>query len=346
MADEDGTIQTSVAQLLGDEVNRKSLRAFRDRFDLPEQPVFGGWTTCFRIETADGYDIVIDCGSGFRNCARDIVDKWGDRDERELFLLGSHSHYDHTEGFEQAAVCFDPRNRIHVLANRQYLRALDQNLGVFSKAVEVSLKGVATPLSYELMPARFDSCEIRNFRVSPPPDEDDPLVGRYHDLNEPIRIGATTIQPIEVFHPSPCLAYRFEHGGKVFVFCTDHELRHGADENDPRQVASLEAEARLREQCMDIDVLYRDGQFLEIEYEGHQGVGSTYGVSRLDWGHSTIEDVLEMAAACRVKQTYIGHHDPNRSWQELQWMDQILQRKSRQTGLEFHLAQAETVIDL
>ncbi|RZW12559.1 MAG: hypothetical protein EX260_12300, partial [Desulfobulbaceae bacterium] len=58
MAHEDGTIHTSVTQILGDEINRKSLRAFRNSFDLPELPVFGGWTTCFRIETADGYDIV------------------------------------------------------------------------------------------------------------------------------------------------------------------------------------------------------------------------------------------------------------------------------------------------
>jgi hypothetical protein len=159
-------------------------------------------------------------------------------------------------------------------------------------------------------------------------------------------VGETVIQPIEVFHPSPCLAYRFEHGGKVFVFCTDHELRRGDDPEDPRQQASMEAEQRLRDACRDIDVLYRDGQFLEIEYDGQMGVGLPFGVSRLDWGHSTIEDVLEMACDCRVKRTYIGHHDPNRNWAERRWIDQILERKSMQSGLHFELAQAETVIDL
>jgi phosphoribosyl 1,2-cyclic phosphodiesterase len=341
-----GVIGQSVEDILGGPVTRKSLRAFREQFDMAEPRVFGGWTTCFRVETADGHDIVLDCGSGFRNCAKDIVAKWGDRDDRELWILGSHSHYDHTEGFDQAAVCFDPRNRIHVMANRQYLRALDQNLGIFSHHVEVNLKGVATPLNYELMPAQFDSCEIRDMNADPPPDDTDPLVGRYHDINEPFAIGQTTIQPIEVFHPSPCLAYRFERAGKVFVFCTDHELRRGDDPEDPRQIASLDAERRLHEASQDIDLLYRDGQFLDIEYDGHMGVGSPYGVSRLDWGHSTIEDVLEMAAECGVKETHIGHHDPNRDWREKQWMDQILVRKSEQTGLKFELARAETVIDL
>ena len=316
------------------------------RTAVPEPRVYGGWTTCFRIETADGYDIVIDCGSGFRICATDVVTKWGDSADRELFILGSHSHYDHTEGFDQAAVCFDPRNRIHVLANRQYLQALDQNLGIFSHHIDVNLKGVATPLHYELMPAQFDSCEIRDFASDPPGGESDELAGRYHDLATPLWIGKTRVQPIDVFHPSPCLAYRFDHGDASFVFCTDHELRRGDDPDDPLQIASLDAEARLCAACQDVDVLYRDGQYLQIEYDGHQGIGSPMGVSRLDWGHSCIEDVLEMATRCNVKRTYVGHHDPNRDWSERNWIDDILRRKSEQTGLYFELARAETVLDL
>ena len=70
------------------------------------------------------------------------------------------------------------------------------------------------------------------------------------------------------------------------------------------------------------------------------------GVSRLDWGHSCIEDVLEMATRCNVKRTYVGHHDPNRDWSERNWIDDILRRKSEQTGLYFELARAETVLDL
>ena len=344
----DGRLSVSIEELLGGPVNAKTLAAYRDRFDIPEARVYGGWTTCFRIETADGYDIVLDCGSGFRICAQDVVKKWGNGGDRTLYIFGSHSHFDHTEGFDQAAVCFDPRNRIHVYGNRQYLRALDQNLGIFSHHVDCHLKGVQTPLNYELMPATFQSCEIRDFEHHSPtiPVSEDPLAGSYHNVAEPIRIGKTTIQPFEVFHPSPCLAYRFEHGGKVFVYCTDHELRRGDDPEHPLQVASQEAEARLRAQCQDADVLYRDGQYLHIEYDGHKGISAPKGVSRLDWGHSCIEDVVDMATDCRVKHTYIGHHDPNRDWRELNWIDETLKRKSKQIGLKFEMALAETVVDL
>ena len=53
-----------------------------------------------------------------------------------------------------------------------------------------------------------------------------------------------------------------------------------------------------------------------------------------------------MAQTCRVKRTFIGHHDPNRDWSERNWIDDALARLSDQTGLGFELAQAETIIDI
>jgi phosphoribosyl 1,2-cyclic phosphodiesterase len=342
----EGKINVSLEELLGGPANRKNLTAFRETLELSEQRVYGGWTTCFRIETSDGHDIVLDCGSGFRICAEDISRKWGEQEKRNLTILGSHAHFDHTEGFDQAAVCFDPRNHIHVMANNHFLKALDQNLGIFSHEMDMDLKGIQTPLNYELMPASFESTEIRDLTTNPPPTEKDAAIHQYHDVNETITIGKTKIQPFEVFHPDPCLGYRIEHNGKVFVYCTDHELRHGDSPEHPLQIASIEAEERLIAHSMGADVMYRDGQFLQIEYDGDKGVGAPMGVSRKDWGHSCIEDVMNMSEHCKVKQTYIGHHDPNRSWLERNWIDETLSRRSEQTGFDIEMAKAETVIDL
>ncbi len=341
----DGQINCTLEQILGGALSPQTLRAYRKRFDVEEARVYGGWTTCVRIETGDGHDIVLDLGSGFRNCARDLQNGWGDRDRRHLTILGTHSHYDHTEGFDQAAVCFDPRNTIRIYGNRQYLQAIDQNLGIFTHEVDANLLGVQTPLHYELMSATFESCELRDLSRHPPPGPGrDRLAQSYHHLADPIRIGATQITAIEVFHPAPCLAYRIEHGGKVFVFCTDHECRHGGDPDDPKQKASVEAEARLRQHAYGADVLYRDGQFFRAEYDGIQGIGESTGVPRIDWGHSCIEDVMDMAEACRIQTTYIGHHDPNRDWSERNWIAEGLKRRSEQTGLQFELAEAESII--
>ena len=75
---------------------------------------------------------------------------------------------------------------------------------------------------------------------NPVPEVPDPMVHSYHDINEPFILGETIIQPFEVFHPDPCLAYRIERQGKVFIFCTDHEYRRGEDPDHPLQLASLE----------------------------------------------------------------------------------------------------------
>jgi phosphoribosyl 1,2-cyclic phosphodiesterase len=343
----DGRIGCTIEDVLGGSVSRQTLRAYRERFDIEEPRVYGGWTTCLRLETGDDHDIIFDLGSGFRNCALDLQQKWTARAQRKLFIFGSHSHYDHTEGFDQAAVCFDPRNHLHVYGNRQYLRALDQNLGIFTHQVDASLLGMQTPLHYELMPARFESCEIRDVLRNPPLDDSkDRLAHAYHHVDEPLWIGAAQISAFEVFHPAPCLAYRIEYGGKVLVFCTDHELRHGGQPDDPRQRASLEAEERLKEHARGADVMYRDGQFFRAEYDGYQGIGVSAGVPRLDWGHSCIEDIVEMAESCQIKATYIGHHDPNRDWAERNWIDETLSRTSHQTGLRFELARAETILTL
>lgn len=283
----DGSLKHTLESIIGGPVNRKILSAYREKFDLSEQRSYGGWTSCFRVETSDGYDLVFDCGSGFRICAGDIASKWGDLSERHLYIFGTHAHYDHTEGFDQAAVCFDPRNNIHVYANNYFLRALDQNLGIFSHHVDINSMGIQTPLTYEKMPANFDAVEIRNLERFPPP-ENDPMVKEYHSILDPIVIGKTTIQPFEVFHPDPCLGYHIEHEDKVFVYCTDHELRRGDNPENSLQKASLAAEEHLIALATGADLLYRDGQYLRIEYDGHQGIGSPFGVSRMDWGHSCI----------------------------------------------------------
>jgi ribonuclease BN (tRNA processing enzyme) len=205
--------------------------------------------------------------------------------------------------------------------------------------------GMQTPVFYGIMPAKFQAIEIRA-EDGAAPASPDALSHRVHPLGTPIVLGKTTIDAFEVFHPAPCLAYRFEHGGKTFVFCTDHELRHGTDEQHPRQRQSLAAEARVREFCADVDLLYRDGQYLRVEYDGIKGISNSGAVPRLDWGHSCMEDVRQMANKCGVKRTLIGHNDPNREWAELNWIDETLGRAPGSARGTVELARAETVVNL
>lgn len=343
-ADANGRIAETLETIVGGPLTPRTLGHYAERFEVPEPRVYGGWTTCLRVETADGEDLVFDCGSGFRPCARDLQTKWGPRPERHLHLFGSHSHLDHTEGFDQAAVCFDPRNQLHIYGNHQFLRALDYNLGIFSRQVAPSAQGVQTPIFFGVMPARFHAYQVGDAAAAGPREEPS-LNATPLPLEAPVRVGATSVTPFEVFHPAPCLAYRIERAGRVLIFCTDHELRHG-DEADPAQTLSLEAEARLVRYATGADIMYRDGQYLRAEYDGLKGIGNSGPIPRIGWGHSTVEDIVEMAQACGIGRTLIGHHDPNRDWSERNWLDESLARRSAVTGTPVELARAETVVDL
>ncbi len=335
-------LDCTLEEYLGGEINRKTLLEYKKRFRIQPPRVYGGWTTCVHIETADGYDIVFDCGSGFRNCAQDLQSKWNNDKERHLYIFGSHSHYDHTEGFDQAAICFDPRNNIHIYGNHQFLYSLDSYLGIFSEFVKDDVIGVQTPINFSIMPASFNGTEICNLSEYSKKKKS----WGFHDVNQPIKLGETCITPIKAYHPAPCFAYKIEHGSKKFIYCTDHELRHGDDPDDPKQKESLAAEASIIEHAKDADAMYRDGQYLQSEYDGLSGIGSSTPVPRIDWGHSCIEDVEQMALQCRVKQTFIGHHDPNREWSERSWIDEALARGSRDRREKIELACAGTIIDL
>lgn len=343
----EGRLNCSLEDILGSPLGSRALTKYRDAFDLKIPLVYGGWTTCVHVRTDEDTDIVFDCGSGFRNCAKDLQFYWGDKKERKLFIFGSHSHRDHTEGFEQASVCFDPRNSITVYGNSQFLRALDDHLGIFSRAVHDSNRGIHSPLYYDLMPANFDA--VRIVRPTSTPEAENGLgwdCKRTCQVEEEIIIDDVRITPFEVYHPAPCFGYRVESKGKVFVFCSDHELRHGTDPESANQILSLAAEERVRRYSKGADVLYRDGQFLRIEYDGIQGIGNSGAIPRIDWGHSCIEDVTAMAEECDVKHTLIGHHDPNRDWAELNRLNESLMRNAQAQGRRIELACAETVIEI
>jgi ribonuclease BN (tRNA processing enzyme) len=344
--DKNNRLSASLNDLIGGTFDRKTITGYIKNLNIPKARIYGGWTTCVHVETSDGYDIVFDSGSGFRNCAMDMQRKWGDRKERNLYLFGSHSHLDHTEGFDQAAVCFDPRNSIHVYGNYQFLYSLDNYLGIFSQFVKDDIFGIQTPINYSIMPAQFRAVEIRDLNKPAVFQKGEVMRRGLHDISQPVTIGKTSITAFNVFHPAPCLAYKVEHGGKVFVFCTDHELRRGSDPDDPKQKESEERERQLVEHSQGADVLYRDAQYLVSDYEGLSGIGSSNPVPRLGWGHSCMEDVEEMALKCKVKNTYIGHHDPNREWSELNWMDEAIIRNYEGREEKICLARAGMAIDL
>lgn len=339
--------KASLEELIGGPVNEETVAKCFERIGRANPSVYGGETTCTEVETSDGYLIVIDGGSGIRHFARQRILDWADRTDRVLYILGTHDHLDHRNGLPFSDICFArPAFQLNLYGNYRFLSALDDRFAVFSKNVTEATHR-DDPLDYSMMAAEFHGTQIRDLKNPDPHERRVPNCAS-HDLNEPIVLGETVITPFPVYHAStPCLAYRFEHKDSTFLFCTDHELRHGDDPGHPEQKRSEAAEQLVRQMAQNVDVAYFDGQYLLEEYHGRKGTGRrTPGVPRMDWGHSCIEDVIERTYDCRIKQVYIGHHDPDREWLDRLTLDERLQADSKDTGCHIELAKDRQVVEL
>jgi phosphoribosyl 1,2-cyclic phosphodiesterase len=336
-----------VEDLLGGSLTSSHVDGYLDRLGLANLPVYGGDTTCISIETSDGQLILLDAGSGIRNCSKFFTTRWPATRPRQISLFGTHEHIDHRSGIPFCQFCYlNPPYTIDFYGSARFLRAVDEGYGVFSRRLNPAMH-MDDPIDYRVMAAKFQGHELRSPRVVDYRRTDTSTDWEVLNADLPIVVGKTTLNVFDVYHGSArCLAYKIQHGPATFVYCTDHEVRHGPDPADPRQQQSMEAEQRLIEHCYDADAAYFDGQYLRNEYDGKKGIGVTMPVSRLDWGHGCIEDVMARAVNCRIKRTFIGHHDPERTWGARLELDSWLQEKCRNSPYSIELAKAEGQVDL
>jgi len=338
----------TIEQLLGGPMTQGSMEAYQTRLGLPNLPIYGGETTCVEVETGDGNHIILDAGSGVRHCALRLAKRWTNRTDRNVHMFFSHEHLDHRSGLAFSRFCFaQPPFTLNIYGTGQMLTALDTIFGIFSKDINQTTH-FDDPLDYRLMSAKFNGIELR----APIHTGGDTMIRRarpwkVQDIDKTVHIGNTTVTAFPVYHGAcPCLGYKIQHGKSTFVFCTDHERRHGPDPEDPRQKASMEAEARLLEHCKNADVAYFDGQYYLAEYLGQKGIGSSPPTPRMDWGHSCIEDIFNRVHSANIKHIFIGHHDPDREWPEQVQMDRDLEAQSSGKPFKIELARGDSTIDL
>jgi phosphoribosyl 1,2-cyclic phosphodiesterase len=101
-----------------------------------------------------------------------------------------------------------------------------------------------------------------------------------------------SFQSIGLNHPAGATGFRIGRGAGDLVYMTDNEL------------GGPDARARFPEFVAFADgarILCHDAQYLTAEIEGRRG-----------WGHSTVDEACELAAAARVEHLVLFHHDPER----------------------------------
>ena len=120
----------------------------------------------------------------------------------------------------------------------------------------------------------------------------------YRDLREEtLDFGSVRIDTMLLKHPGYCLGYRLTCHGRSVCYITDNELYLPSD---PRY--DLPYVERLANFVRGADVLITDTTYRDHEYP-----------SKVDWGHSCVSQVAELAARAQVKRLHLFHHDPDQS---------------------------------
>ncbi len=254
---------------------------------------YGGNTSCVEVRTADGTLIVLDCGTGVHELGQAL--STGESPPMRGHLLISHTHWDHIQGLPFFAPLFVAGNIWDIYAP-----------GGLGKHLEQTLAG---QMEYAYFPVTLDQLGATI---------------RYHDLVEGLfDLGDVRVTTRYLNHPALTLGYRLESSRAVVVYATDHEPHarpplEGSHQPgmDPNVLPVHREDQRHIEFLREADLVIHDAQYTAAEYPQKTG-----------WGHSPMEDTVDVAMAARAKRLALFHHDPLRDDDALDRLVDLCRRR-------------------
>jgi len=245
---------------------------------------------------------VLDCGTG----ARELGDKLlanGNGPVSATILL-THTHWDHIQGFPFFAPLFMPKNRFQVYG---------------PDGTRLSLREVlAGQMEHHYFPVELDQLAAR---IS------------YKDLVEGTHhIASMKVRAQQMNHPSPTLGYRIEDGGASVCYLSDHEpFFEGVwrEDAEPGRLESIREEGDRRHAAymQDADILIHEAQYTPEEYP-----------AKRNWGHSTYDYVVQLAAAAHVRRLFLTHHDPSHTDAILRGIEKRARDLAKQIGSDLEVS--------
>ncbi|HEY8207852.1 MAG TPA: MBL fold metallo-hydrolase [Myxococcaceae bacterium] len=223
-------------------------------------------------------------------------------------MLIGHTHWDHIQGFPFFSPLFTQGNEWDVYAPL----GLGQHL---EKTLAGQMQHTYFPVSLQQLGATI----------------------RFHDLVEGnFQAGAFRVTSRYLNHPAMTLGYRLEVDGGTLVYATDHEP-HSPEHAGGGHIDRHQEDRRHAEFISGADVLIHDAQYTAEEYPAKMG-----------WGHSTVEYVVDVALAAKVRTLYLFHHDPSRTDDQLDALVEACRQRVARSGqpLEVHAAAEGTSFEV
>jgi len=268
---------------------------------------YGGNTPCMEVE-ASGQTVIIDAGTGIRALGRAIVD----RGQQDIEILLSHTHWDHIQGFPH----FDPLYRDHTRITIHSLKHEQRSL------MEIFREQQRSPF----FPVSLDEVKAEVQFVE-------------HEDGETFAVGDISITSRRLNHPGVAGGYRLEHGDSSLAYICDvdlygplllaHELPDSST-SDQQEHWLGQLRNRARDLGHRADWVICDTFFLPDEYVP-------------DWGHSSIDDGLQLTREAEAGGFVFFHHRPGRDDTEL---DSLQRRYRDEAGGEFDVLASKEGLEI
>ena len=257
---------------------------------------FGGNTSCLEIRAGKKL-IIIDLGTGVKPLGDWLVGNELKNGPIKADIFITHTHWDHIMGFPMFTPIFIPGTKIRILGPVSY------NDDTLASIIGDQLSYRYWPVRYSELAAKIEYLELKETTL---------------DLGDGVKLTTKYMN-----HSILCLGYRFDYEGKSIVTAYDHEPFRNLFPTDPKdpnydevaaqegEAASREEEARMLDFFKGADVLIHDSQYTREEFGKHLG-----------WGHSYYDHAAESACKAGVKKLVFFHHDPIRTDQQLQALEE------------------------
>src|SRR5580704_4140936 len=174
---------------------------------------YGGNTPCVELATPDGFQLILDCGTGLRM----LGSRWGkenaERPHKTHFLV-THYHWDHIQGIPFFTPLYSEQNEFHFYSFRSESLGRDSLKQVF----ETQMAQPYFPVDLSAMNAKRRFQEVAD--------------------GDSFFVGENRISVKALNHPQGCLGFRIETAAGTVVYATDNEPGNPALDKSLRDLAA------------------------------------------------------------------------------------------------------------